>query len=68
MKGDFQPDKKLVEQFHTLEKKIDAVLHLIARLKEENRQLQEELTKLEARRQNALQQLNNIIDKIEQLL
>lgn len=68
MKKVYQPDKTLVEQFNLLEKKIDASLQLIARLKEEKRRLEERLSEEEKLRAEAVQVLNTIIDKIEALL
>ncbi len=68
MKKVYQPDKALVEQFNLLEKKIDAALDLISRLKKENRHLQEQLTEKEKLRAETVRLLNSIIDKIEALL
>ncbi len=68
MKKDYQPDKNLVEQFSTLEKKINEALELIGRLRQENRSLREKLNELEKLHANAVAQLNIIIDKIDSLL
>ncbi|MEO0069119.1 MAG: hypothetical protein ABIK18_01400 [candidate division WOR-3 bacterium] len=68
MKPTYQPDKRVVAAFEELEKKIDRLLSLINRLKEENKDLRQRLDELEKMRSDAVQQLNTIIDKIEMLL
>ncbi|MCL6465455.1 MAG: hypothetical protein K6T77_01715 [candidate division WOR-3 bacterium] len=68
MKTDFQPDKRLIEQFNILEQKIDAAIKLINTLRKENEQLRAKITELENLRQSARTKINNILDKIDSLL
>jgi FtsZ-binding cell division protein ZapB len=68
MKTDFQPDKRLIEQFNILEQKIDAAIKLITTLRKENEQLRAKITELENLRQAARTKINNILDKIDSLL
>ncbi len=68
MKTDFQPDKRLIEQFNILEQKIDAAIKLITTLRKENEQLRAKITELENLRQAARTKINNILDKIDSLV
>lgn len=68
MKINFQPDKRLVEIFQSLEEKIDAAIELINKLRKENEQLRAKLTELENLRHTAQEKINNILDKIDTLL
>lgn len=68
MKTNFQPDRRLVEIFQSLEEKVDAAIELINQLRKENEQLRAKLTELENLRHAAREKINNVLDKIDTLL
>ncbi|MEO0080051.1 MAG: hypothetical protein ABIK44_05190 [candidate division WOR-3 bacterium] len=59
--------RPLEEDFRRLEERIDAVLALVARLRQENQHLREQLDEARCRRQEAIERLNIILDKIAAL-
>ncbi|MEO0086215.1 MAG: hypothetical protein ABIK37_06235 [candidate division WOR-3 bacterium] len=68
MKTEPGPEKELEAQFRLLEKKIDAALDMIGRLRREKKELEERLAEAARLRQEALQQLNALLDRIDALL
>jgi FtsZ-binding cell division protein ZapB len=62
------PEHELALQLDRLERKIDAALELIARLKRENRELAARLVECRQRRAEAAHQLNTVLDKIDALI
>lgn len=61
-------DSELAVQLDELERRIDGALELVARLRRENRVLAGKLAEAEQRRQQAIRQLNIILDRIDALL
>uniref|UniRef100_A0A7C4GDT1 Cell division protein ZapB n=1 Tax=candidate division WOR-3 bacterium TaxID=2052148 RepID=A0A7C4GDT1_UNCW3 len=68
MKPETVVDKELEAQFRLLEKKIDAALELIGRLRREKKELEERLAEAVRLRQEAVRQLNTFLDRIDALL
>ncbi|MBM3315650.1 hypothetical protein FJY71_07440 [candidate division WOR-3 bacterium] len=68
MKPEAGPDKELAAQFRLLEKKVEAALELIGRLRREKQELEARLAEAERVRQEAVNQLNTFLDRIDALL
>lgn len=64
----FEPDKTLLEEFNALEKKVDTAIKLIEKLRRENEQLHSRVAEWERRRTEILNQINNILDRIDRLV
>lgn len=61
-------DKELEAQFRLLERKIDAALDMIGRLRREKAELAARLAEATRLRQEAVKQLNALLDRIDGLL
>ncbi len=60
-------DPAVREQFELLEAKVEEVLAVVARLKRENRQLEQKVAELEGIQQKVARRLDAVLDKIDQL-
>ena len=59
------PDPKLAEQFRLLDEKIDAVLGVVRKLRQENERLAQELAELRGRQEQAVRRINVLLDRID---
>lgn len=60
-----EPDPELVEQFRLLEAKIDEAAETIVRLRLENAELRRQLDAARQSRQQALERLDDVLDKLD---
>jgi len=58
------PSAELVEVFSELERKIEAAIELISRLKEENRELSRRFSEAERLRQETAERIDAVLDRI----
>lgn len=61
------PAPELAERFLKLEKRIEAIVDLVAKLREENRTLAERLVRAEELRRQAVERLESLLDKVNTL-
>ena len=61
-------DESLEPQFRLLEKRIDAALDLVGRLRREKQELEARLAESAQPRHEAVRRLNEVLDKIDALL
>jgi chromosome segregation ATPase len=62
------PAPELVEQFRQLEARVDEAVRLIERLRRDKKELEARLEEVTRTRAEALQRIDELIDKIDRLL
>lgn len=63
----YAPPAEIEEKFLELERRIEAVVELVDKLRQENRILSERLARVEEIRRRALEKLEALLDKVEML-
>ncbi len=63
----YAPPAETEEKFLELERRIEAVVELVDKLRQENRILSERLARVEEIRRRALEKLEALLDKVEML-
>ena len=61
------PSPEVAQRFSELERRVEAAIELITRLRHENRELARRLAEVERKRKQAAERIDSVLDKIDTL-